>query len=243
MLIGICDDSQKDAELIQDYCIDFLKDNKIDYSFLLFTSGEELLCYQNANGIIDLLFLDIEMGSINGIQVKEKLEFKNSVRKIIFVTSHDQMMSEAFGMDVMGFIQKPIQRKDFDYYLSKFCNYYQQSRIINVNASESVLTENILYLEGDRSYSKFYTKTRVFVSSNNLLYWENNLKTKYMVRVHKSYIVNLNHINRIKDRSIILLADDHSSILIPIGRAYTKTFRQQYNQYFLWNDTEIGGRA
>ena len=74
-------------------------------------SGEDLLrdCISGTLGRVDLLLLDIEMGDIDGITIKNRLGKQGNVKNILFVTNHAEVMQEAFGINVVGFLNKPVK--------------------------------------------------------------------------------------------------------------------------------------
>ena len=106
MRIAVCDDQVIYREELIKQCKTILNENTY---YGCFDSGE---CLLHAEEEFDLLFLDIEMTGMDGIQVKDILEQKQSSMKIIFLTSHEERMIEAFGNHVIGFLKKPIQRME-----------------------------------------------------------------------------------------------------------------------------------
>lgn len=104
--IAICDDQEVYREDILEHCKRLLQGENVIYS--CFASGEELL---DSGFQFDFLFLDIEMTGMDGIQVKNLLETQNAQAKIIFLTSHEERMIEAFGANVIGFLRKPVQEE------------------------------------------------------------------------------------------------------------------------------------
>lgn len=104
MKIAICDDQKIYRDDILAHCKRLLCEEGSVYK--VYTSGEELL---TSGEMFDFLFLDIEMTGMDGIQVKELLEQQSIQGKIIFLTSHEERMREAFGANVIGFLRKPVQ--------------------------------------------------------------------------------------------------------------------------------------
>ena len=101
MFIGICDDDNIMRERIERVCKDVTKKYNEETIIKKYKDGQEITD-QN----IDILILDIEMPMVGGIAVKEKLENAKSNTVIIFATSHEEMMAQAFGVNVIGFVTK-----------------------------------------------------------------------------------------------------------------------------------------
>ena len=103
MKIGICDDHKKERDIIFEYCERFFSKNEIEHTYVFFSKGEEILNYCNEqNERIDLLFLDIEMEGISGIEVKDKVVKVEQVWRIVFVSSHLESMRYSFGTKTIG---------------------------------------------------------------------------------------------------------------------------------------------
>ena len=79
--IGICDDESYFVEQIKFYCENYLEEISDDYEFVIMQSGEEVMDYQGE--VLDLLFLDIELGGIDGIDVMKNIMYKYVRRKVI----------------------------------------------------------------------------------------------------------------------------------------------------------------
>ena len=103
--IAICDDEPIWQKQILNYCKIFENDENIEFTYHMFSSGEDLLKYDKN---IDILLLDEEMTGISGLDIKEKFENSNRNTIIIFITSHNEMVYDSFGRNVYGFIKKPI---------------------------------------------------------------------------------------------------------------------------------------
>ena len=102
MKIGICDDDPKTREQLNNLC------HKLGYiDTYQFDSGEELLSSDICHSLT-LVFLDIEMNGMTGIEVKNILEQKCPFTLIIFNTSHEEQIKDAFGRNVISFISKPF---------------------------------------------------------------------------------------------------------------------------------------
>ena len=102
MIIGICDDENVMREAEEKICRSIIQNYGDDIVQIeTFSDGKEVL-----EGEYDILILDIEMEDVDGIAVKNYFQNRKKDTIIIFVTSHDEMMSQAFGVNVMGFVTK-----------------------------------------------------------------------------------------------------------------------------------------
>ena len=235
--IGICDDIEKEVNYIKGLCDKYFEDNSIMYEYIIFSSGEEVLSYKGK--MIDLLFLDIEMGDVDGINVMKQLEERDDVWRIVFVTSHEEAVFGTFGIKTLGFERKPAIYNNITRYIDiarKECNENLMIAFNKNDASSYVKLDSLLYIEGEANYVRVYTKENNFIASGNLKKWENELSNTSMLRVHKSYLVNMYNISRIEQ----IISFKNSNFKVPIGRKYKEVVCESYNKYLM---TRIRGRV
>jgi len=197
-------------------CIDFLRDNKVD-----------------------LMFLDIEMESLTGIQLVHSLQDRP---QIIFTTAYDRYAVEGFELDAADYLLKPISFERFvksvDRVYHDFINKdpgNQSGRLQQANGKAEnfifVKTENrlqkiaineILYVEGQGDYLRIITRTMKIMTLQNFKKLESVLPAGNFVRVHKSYMVALDKIENISKNRIKI-----GEMLIPISDSYHAGFYEK----------------
>lgn len=224
--IGICDDSDYERECLSRYILQYFKSSSYEPELLEYDSGEGFLQNRDA----DILFLDIEMAELDGIEVKEKLQKEKSKTRIIFITSHSECMAKAFGERVIGFLQKPIEytemKEKLEIALKMMDDGY--SIIIKGTDKEIVLdTKQILYIKADGKYSDLILETgeNIF-SDKGIGMWREELNTREFFLCHKSYLVNLYHIQQIGNG--IQLS---GGIQIPVSKRLKGTLKENYRDY------------
>lgn len=194
-------------------CIDFLKHNKVD-----------------------LLFLDIQMEELTGIQLLRVLKEKPEV---IFTTAYDNYALQGFELDVTDYLLKPISFERFMKAVDKVHEklaLQQIPSVVNKEAGsqespndfifvktefrlQKVFLADILYIEGMGDYLRIVTPKERIMTLQNFKKIESALPEPRFVRVHRSYLVALDKITSI-ERNRIKIADQ----LIPIGENYRKPF-------------------
>lgn len=108
MRIAICDDDKAYRKIILEYVTEYFKEHLIDLEYNEFSSGEELL---SSDKIFDIVFLDIEMNELNGIQTTKELNIRNRNTIIFIVTAYQKYLDDAMDLNVFRYIDKPIQSK------------------------------------------------------------------------------------------------------------------------------------
>ena len=201
---------------------------------------EALTMVQEGN--IDLVFLDVQMPELTGIQF---LKIANGKAKVILTTAYSQYALEGYELDVVDYLLKPIAFDRFFKAAQKAQGIIQPSVKVSAPAAEpvqqvqqqqhdfmndfifvkseykiqKVYLHQILYIEGLKDYISIFTPTERIITLQNMKKMEETLPDKHFMRVHKSYIVALNKIDSI-ERSRIFIGDK----VIPVGDTYRDQF-------------------
>ena len=142
MVIGICDDENVIRDKIEKICINETKKYCEDVVIQKYSDGREVL-----EKDFDILILDIEMEDVDGIAVKNYFQKRKKDTIIIFVTSHNEMMSQAFGVNVMGFVTKSYLDNQLQVMLDD-----AMKRVINTVRIEGVDSRKVCYIQAEHVY-------------------------------------------------------------------------------------------
>jgi two-component system LytT family response regulator len=186
----------------------------------------------------DLIFLDIQMPKINGFEMLELLEQPPSV---IFTTAFDEYAMKAFETHAIDYLLKPFNKERFDKAMQK---WLQQRGSTTEKNTQTVLQEEvrqpeernrivvresgniriipvheIQYIEAYDDYVKIFTQKEMFLKKKTLSFYEQALDNAQFVRVHRSYLLQLNQLTRIepleKDSHVALLK---SGVRVPLSK-------------------------
>ncbi len=176
---------------------------------------------------VDLLFLDIQMPDINGIEFSKIINKKNTA--VIFTTAFSEYAVEGFNVDAIDYLLKPIEYDRFlkavykaKEYLDYLSSQELQEGYIFVKSDYQMVKINlkdILYIEGLDDYIKIYLQHKSILTLMTLKTIAQKLPPKEFLRVHRSYIVPITRIENIS-KSKIKIADKE----IPIGISYSESF-------------------
>lgn len=227
----VVDDEPLALDILEDYI------SKIPFLTLVksTTSAIEGLSLVQSDAI-DLVFLDVQMPELTGIQF---LKIINGKCDVILTTAYSQYALDGYDLDVVDYLLKPIA---FDRFYKAAQKVLQNSNHSNSSAPDALIAQkthdfifvktehkiqkiyldDILYIEGLKDYISIFTKTERIITLQNMKKMEESLPSKAFVRVHKSYIIALGKIESI-ERSRIQIGDK----IIPIGDTYRDYFFKQ----------------
>jgi DNA-binding LytR/AlgR family response regulator len=180
---------------------------------------------------VDLIFLDIQMPQLSGLELIKSLKL---CPRIILTTAFREHAVEAFELDVLDYLIKPVTRERFMKAISKFTYYNniipEKTKVPNsfdtayiflkVGKEQiRVFLKDILYIEGFRDYIKVHIPDKVFVAFERLSYMEEKLPENRFARIHKSYIVALDKITKYNAEQLQI-----GDTALAIGRIFKNSF-------------------
>lgn len=217
MVIGICDDENVIRDKIEKICINETKKYCEDVVIQKYSDGREVL-----EKDFDILILDIEMEDVDGIVVKNYFQKRKKDTIIIFVTSHNEMMSQAFGVNVMGFVTKSYLDNQLQVMLDD-----AMKRVMNTVSIEGVDSRKVCYIQAEHIYNILHleneTEVSVRCSSADL---EKMLEVVGFIRVHRTYIINMAYVDHIKDKTVLVNKRE-----IPVSARLKSRLRKEYSRY------------
>ncbi len=237
--IGICDDVSDARQIIHNLCEEYFKENTIKHEYISFSSGEAVLfyCEGNGNGQIDILFLDVEMSGISGIDLKDTVLRQNKIWRIVFVTNHSESIYHTFSRKTIGFIPKPPLQEKINKMLAITLNELEENVAVIIKGYDGkvieIRLEDIAYFKASGSYTEIVTYTSSAGSGSYILSTkkigdlEKEMMPYPIIRVHKSFMVNLANVIDLGEKVTL----QNSSMEIPVGRSYKERARMKYLQY------------
>lgn len=190
------------------------------------------------SGNVDLLFLDINLPLISGIDLLKSLK---NPPQVIITTAYPEFAIEGFNLDVTDYLLKPFSFARFLKATNKALKGQSGDGKADFVSGDSTSHEpvilnidkvlyrlnpaDILYVASDRDYVSFHTTTRKYVVVGALKRWEEQLPNEQFLRTHKSYIVNLNHVTQVNGNQLRVGRDT-----LPVGRKYKSHFMLKFGK-------------
>lgn len=220
--IAVCDDDIKLCSFFEKALEQELSKKRIELE--TFYSGETLIKSLENGTHFDLVFLDIELEGLNGIDVAKKIrgEMDNQTTQIIYISAKTSYAMELFETRPMNFLVKPFHSKDILENVSNaeklWSDYQSCFEYKNKNGIERIPFGEIIYFESNNRTVIVHTKAGKFEFYGKLSEIEGITPVDF-VRIHQSYLINKLFVRRWKREEVFL----GESIVLPISKAYRKS--------------------
>lgn len=183
---------------------------------------------------IDLIFLDIHLPKISGIDFLKALP---NPPHVILTTAFSEYALESYEFNVVDYLLKPFSFQRFVKAISKIPikNSTESISDKSENAQKEIFIKsgyeyikiavnNILYIKSDSDYTEIHLPGKKHLSSEPLRYWLEKMDQKLFFRIHKSFIINTSKILKVSGNQVFL----NDEIILPIGRAYKEGFAERF---------------
>ena len=224
------DDEPLPLEILEAYCsnVGFLK---LEKTFTQTSEGKKYL----QKHPIDLIFLDIHMPAISGIDFYKDIE---QDMMVIFTTAHSEYAIEGFNLSAVDYLLKPYSQERFEIAVNKAHEYYnflnqkesREQKHIFIRAEYSLVkiaTADIFFIEGLADYLKIHLQSgKTILTRMTMKTMLSKLSPKEFIRVHRSYIIPFKLITGVRNKIVSLGPNQE----IPIGASFEEAFFTEFNR-------------
>lgn len=232
--LAFCDDDHSILDRIDTLFEQYRIDRNVEMTCSLFHSPLELLAKIEKGMRFDILFLDVLMPGENGINTAKEIRQYDENVKIIFLTSSSDFAVQSYSVGAYFYQLKPLSQESFFKLMDSCIDECKktQGRILIMNSQKGVVRidlEKLKYCEVSGRTLLFYMENGKVLECNGNLNELCNGLAEYdeFFRPHRSYLVNMTHIQNISPREITM--DDHTEIPIPHGKS--KDVKAVYLEY------------
>lgn len=181
----------------------------------------------------ELIFLDIEMPGMTGLELMEKIPY---LPQVVFTTGNKEYAYEAYEYDITDFLKKPISTERFAKAIEKVVDTKERRNAIATSSEKHeiyVKTDgryvrlaynDILYFENVGDYIKAISTHGTYIFHDTMKGLDQKITNPRFLKVHRSYIVNMNYIKDIEDNTIVI-----EKKVIPVSRAYKSVLMNSLN--------------
>ena len=231
--IGICDDEQVFAAELEKMIGEYARETGTEIRTILFRDGRELLDSDKLQ--LDLIFLDIQMDRMNGLEAAKCIRERDEKVSIIFLTSLTKYALMGYEYQAVNYIVKPIKyvrlKRELDRWLESYRREDKQYILVtNEDGHHRIHIHTLHYLETYNRNVKIHTDDGELISYKKMKDLEEELRAAHFIRCHSSYLVNPFFVKRVEKLEITLTDGD----TIPISQPKRKAVMEQLADY--WGD-------
>ncbi len=227
--VAICDDEKYMSDIIEKMVSDFFHRKNMDVVITRFSSGEELLKYDRR---IDILFLDIQMKEMDGMETARRMRKRKFKGFLIFITILKEMVFESFEVQAYDYLLKPVENTYFEKMMERLFVSLQSSSETNLLVqkgyeSRIVPFEDIVFCEIiDRKVYLHLESSEVVDFYDRIENLETKLDDRFF-RCHRSFLINMKYLKGYKNGRAYM----NGGIEIPVSRLRSKEFSSVILQY------------
>lgn len=225
--IAICDDEATERAYLQQLTSNWIRTRNRPASVSAYDSAEAFLFAFSEDGSFDILLLDIQMKSMNGVSLARKLRETNDRLQIIFITGYADFIAEGYDVSALHYLMKPVDERKLYEVMDKACDRLSASaRTILLpygGGSLRLRADEILYAEVFSHHVELHTVSqtlRIKISLNDLV---ERLGDGFF-RCHRSYIAGMEHVRKVTRTAMML----DNGVELPLSR---KSYRDAYEEF------------
>lgn len=233
MKILICEDEAKILTELTQLCKNTLhKFDQLHYQIEVYNTGEHLIKSYLKGNRADLLFLDIQLGTISGIEVARKIRQLDKSIKIVFATNFKNYQHEAFSVHAFGYIEKPFDQNDIESIITEVFqySYYKEENLLhlhNINGDFLINKNDVLYIENQNRKLILVCFSGSYPISGKISKLAKDLVNDGFCRPHVSFLVNLDYVRRIKNYIVYMVNEQE----IPLSQKRSSYFRKKVSTH------------
>lgn len=228
MNILICDDDQYYLDVLKTHIQEYMESRSINYKIVAVTDPLRIL---ESEMSYDLAFLDVQMEGVDGITLAKRLRERNPVLALFFVTNYEIYQDDAMDCHAFRFFKKPFDVSRLNAGLSKAMEYIDDSYvnvyITNNAVQQRIRVDSIYYVTRCNRKTLLVSQKGNFNTRETLDDWLLKFPQSFFYLVHKSFLVNLHHVERYSYSELVL--EDGSTI--PIAPSKRVSFRKFWFAY------------
>lgn len=233
--IGVCVGECETQQKLENYIDVFFQNAKVKYEVEIFRNGADFFKFVKEQAPLELLFLDTELEDMTGIEIGQRLRAsaENEVTQIIFLSDKENYAMQLFALRPLNFFLKPVSRGKISSVLAEYLRLYGENprffqysfagHIIRILLSQIILFQccgkKVVIETSDGIRQEYYGNMKDLAA---------RVGNHFFCQIHKSYIVNINYVSKVKPNQVVML----DGTVLPISRANKKKV-EKWLQYFL----------
>lgn len=234
--IGICDDNETLLKRYQKMIQEICEKNKLEFTLTMFSDGADVAkAVEQNREALDILFLDILMEKMNGIEAARHIRLTKSKTRIIFLTSSEEYIFDSMDIKAFAYVMKEKISKEAleKILLNAYTDVMKQQKDVLVfekeDGSFNLSYSDICFIKSYKGFCYLHHWDGIIFESVNQISLTNLDETFF--KVHEQYIINLSFIKKIDKNNVTL--NDESENVIPVEKSRIKELKLKFAQYMM----------
>ncbi len=228
--IAVVEDEEVYALQLQDYLRRYERENKESFQISLFSDGDKIAYKYKAE--YDIILMDVEMKFLDGMSAAEEIRKSDTEVVIIFITNMPQYAIRGYAVDALDYVLKPVSYFAFSQRLNRAIARMKkrENKNILVNIKGGTLrldVANVYYVESQGHTLNFHTAAGTYEASGTMRELEETLKPLGFYRGNKGYLINLAHVEAVKDGYAVVKGEQ-----LLLSRARKREFMEALARYW-----------
>ncbi len=219
--VVIIEDNDSDYDFLSENIMRYSKEKTCEFSISRYVSALKFLSEYKADA--DIVFMDIELPDINGVEASEKLRQIDENVPLVFITNIAHLAIKGYGVSATDFIVKPVNYYKLQVLLTKLIKLInaKSNDMLSVQTGhylERIRLSDINYIEIESHKITYHTFTKDIITSGTMNSLEKSLPAEKFYRCYQSYIINLKHVISFDGENITMKND----VVLPVSRTKRK---------------------
>ncbi|MDO0825314.1 LytR/AlgR family response regulator transcription factor [Desulfosporosinus nitroreducens] len=229
MKIAVCDDEVNFQKVIQEKLEEYY--GALEVEIEVFLSAKDFLEKFEKHPLeFQIIFMDIEMPGLNGIEASKRIREINQSIPIIFLTSHTERAMEGYEVNAFRFLEKPLRKEKLVKVLQDFAKLRLVNSKIELQDGERILLVNwteIQFVESENVYINVYLEDTRYLIRKKLSDMEEQMPKQMFYKAHRSYLINLGFVKFFNGKKITMKNGNE----IPLSRGKRTEFKTAMMNY------------
>lgn len=230
LYIAIVDDEKLQTDAMKSLIKQMTKEMDLSLNLVSYSSGEGFLFELEENRQLDIVFLDIEMKQINGLEVARKIREIDSEVTIVFATAFAEYAVQGYEVQALDYLLKPIEKDKIKKVIQRHLDRKPLVKEIVTLEAEGklykIVLEDILYIEVIKRECEIHLTDRILTVTSSLKELADKLNENF-IQTHRSYLVNVGHIHRLLKTDVEL----SNGQIVPVSRRLAKEVQEKFIAY------------
>lgn len=234
MRIAICEDNREHREILEEMINRWAQKQRENVLVRHYESAEQFLFFMKDEPHFDLVFLDIQMSKINGLQLARMIRQEDRLILLIFTTALKRYAPVGYEVAAFRYLIKPLQENEVFSVLTKASQVIEERKreaVIVTRGDESrrIFKEDIYYIEVDNHHVILHLKEETIRFKAKLKEFETQFREPQFCKCHRSYIVNLKYTGKISREGVEI----DGRVTLPISKSRWEELNHCYMEYYM----------